>query len=112
MSPGSSSAAQRAILGAMRHWTIRGALAAAVLAFGAPGARACEACGSALSWQGGNWGRGFNLSIYFMLAVMALLGGGFALLVARSYRSARAGDRSGPAFEPEGKLRWSDTPGE
>jgi hypothetical protein len=39
-----------------------------------------------------------------MLATMALVLGGFALLVVRSYRTART-ERS---FRPEGKLRWTD----
>jgi len=42
-----------------------------------------------------------------MLAVMALLLGGFALLVRRSYRSA---SRSDQPYRPEGKLRWTDAP--
>ena len=40
-----------------------------------------------------------------MLATMAVVLGGFALLVFRSYRSAA---RSGQRYEPEGKLRWTD----
>ena len=40
-----------------------------------------------------------------MIGTMALLLGGFALLVHRSYRSAA---RSGTPYQPEGKLRWTD----
>jgi hypothetical protein len=42
-----------------------------------------------------------------MLGVMALLLGGFALLVRRSYRNAA---RLEKPFQPEGKLRWNDAP--
>jgi hypothetical protein len=40
-----------------------------------------------------------------MLAVMALVLGGFALLVWRAYRNAA---RPGQAYQPEGKLRWGE----
>lgn len=42
-----------------------------------------------------------------MLATIALVLGGFALLVLRSYRSAA---RRQESFQPEGKLRWTDEP--
>ena len=41
-----------------------------------------------------------------MLATLALILGGFALLVVRAYRS----ERSGEPFRPEGKRRWTDAP--
>jgi hypothetical protein len=40
-----------------------------------------------------------------MLATMALVLGGFALLVRRAYRSAARADQP---YRPEGKLRWTD----
>jgi hypothetical protein len=40
-----------------------------------------------------------------MLGTIAVVLGGFAFLVLRSYRSARS-----EPFRPEGKLRWSDEP--
>lgn len=45
-----------------------------------------------------------NLSIYYMLGTMGLVLGGFALLVLRSFRSAKAAG----GYQPEGKLRWTD----
>lgn len=42
-----------------------------------------------------------------MIATIGLVLGGFALLILRSYRSARRSDRP---FQPEGKLRWTDDP--
>jgi hypothetical protein len=39
-----------------------------------------------------------------MLGTMALVLGGFAFLVLRSFRRAREGG----GYQPEGKLRWSD----
>ena len=42
-----------------------------------------------------------------MLATLALILGGFALLVVRSYRNERGGE----PFRPEGKRRWTDAPG-
>ena len=42
-----------------------------------------------------------------MLATMVVVLGGFALLVHRSYKNA---SRSGQAYRPEGKLRWTDDP--
>lgn len=44
-----------------------------------------------------------------MIATMVIVLGGFALLVARSYRSASRSERP---FQPEGKLRWSDGAGD
>jgi hypothetical protein len=38
-----------------------------------------------------------------MLATMALVLGGFALLVRRAYR-----ERADQPYRPEGKLRWTD----
>jgi hypothetical protein len=40
-----------------------------------------------------------------MIGTIALVLGGFALLVHRSYRSAARSERP---FQPEGKLRWTD----
>jgi len=45
-----------------------------------------------------------NLSIYYMLGTMVLVLGGFAFLVLRSFRSAKAAG----GYRPEGKLRWTD----
>jgi hypothetical protein len=42
-----------------------------------------------------------------MLATMALVIGGFALLVRHSYRNA---SRLEQTYKPEGKLRWTDDP--
>lgn len=42
-----------------------------------------------------------------MIATIALVLGGFAWLILRSYRAA---GRAGQDYRPEGKLRWSDTP--
>ena len=42
-----------------------------------------------------------------MLATMALVLGGFAFLVVRSYRKAA---RAESGYRPEGKLRWTDEP--
>lgn len=42
-----------------------------------------------------------------MLATIALVLGGFALLVRRSFRK---GSATGERFAPEGKLRWTDDP--
>ena len=42
-----------------------------------------------------------------MLGTMVFVLGGFALLVFHTFRSAA---RSGQAFQPEGKLRWTDDP--
>jgi hypothetical protein len=39
-----------------------------------------------------------------MLGTMALVLGGFAFLVLRSFRRARAAG----GYQPEGKLRWSE----
>ena len=47
-----------------------------------------------------------NLSIYYMLGTMVLVLGGFAWLVLRSFRQARAAG----GYQPEGKLRWTDEP--
>jgi len=58
----------------------------------------------AVATQEGDLGRGFNLSIYYMLATMALVFGGFAFLVVRSFRRARLEG----GYHPEGKLRWTD----
>jgi hypothetical protein len=41
-----------------------------------------------------------------MLGTFLLVLSGFALLVLRSYRQARARERAGQAFQPQGKLRW------
>ena len=58
----------------------------------------------AVATQEGGLSRGMNLSIYYMLGTMLLVLGGFALLVLRSFRSARAQG----GYHPAGKLRWSD----
>jgi hypothetical protein len=58
----------------------------------------------AVATQEGGLGRGFNLSIYYMLGTMALVLGGFAFLILRSFRRARLEG----GYRPEGKLRWSD----
>ena len=41
-----------------------------------------------------------------MLTVMALVLGGFTLLILSSYRAARTREQRGLPFEPEGKRRW------
>jgi len=41
-----------------------------------------------------------------MLGVIALVFGGFALLIAHSYRASRTRTAQGRPFSPEGKLRW------
>jgi hypothetical protein len=47
------------------------------------------------------------MSIYYMLATLASVAGGFCFVVLRACRKAK---RSGQAFQPEGKLRWTDEP--
>lgn len=42
-----------------------------------------------------------------MLATIAMVLGGFALVVVRACRKGAA---SGERFAPEGKLRWTDEP--
>jgi hypothetical protein len=42
-----------------------------------------------------------------MLASLAVLGAGFAWSIARAYRRQRV---TPGAFQPEGKLRWSEPP--
>ncbi len=41
-----------------------------------------------------------------MLGTFFLVLGGFAWLIAHSYRTARARERRGESFRPEGKVRW------
>jgi hypothetical protein len=43
---------------------------------------------------------GFNRSIYFMLAMVALVTGGFTFLIWNSYRTARARSARGPEEQP------------
>jgi hypothetical protein len=40
-----------------------------------------------------------------MIGTIAMVLGGFALLVRRSYRNASSAEKP---FQPEGKLRWTD----
>jgi hypothetical protein len=42
-----------------------------------------------------------------MIGTMVAVLGGFAWMIARSYRQAR---RAPDAFRPEGKLRWTEEP--
>ena len=42
-----------------------------------------------------------------MIATIALVLGGFAFIVKRSYRNSA---RSGTPYRPEGKLRWESEP--
>jgi hypothetical protein len=44
-----------------------------------------------------------------MLAMIATVLGGFALMVVHSYRAARLRAAAGQPFQPEGKLRWTDS---
>ena len=46
-----------------------------------------------------------------MLATVFAIPTGFALLIWYTYRAERKRAKAGDAFEPEGKLRWSDDPG-
>ncbi len=41
-----------------------------------------------------------------MLGTFFAVLGGFAWLIAASYRRGRAREGGGQAFQPEGKLRW------
>ena len=43
-----------------------------------------------------------------MLTVMALVFGGFTLLILGSYRAARSREQQGERFQPQGKRRWSE----
>lgn len=47
------------------------------------------------------------MSIYYMLATITCVLGGFVFVVVRACRAA---DRSGSSYQPEGKLRWTDEP--
>jgi hypothetical protein len=91
----------------MQQRLLRLVSAALALLWLAPAGSACESCRQALAAENGGIAAGLNMSILFMLSMVASIPAGFALLLWFSYRSEALRARNGEAFRPAGKLRWN-----